>query len=77
MAKGHKGGHIDFAPHLDKPKNMPGDMPMHAISKKFGGKRLKPHESGPMHKEGGDPDGKGHGLHGAKKKQPKMTSKHK
>jgi len=75
MAKKKAGG----IPHptLDKPKNMPGSMPLQ--NKKFsGGKGPKQGGgNGAQHSEGGDFGGDKHGLHGGKGKGTKMTPKDK
>lgn len=60
--------------HLVKPKNMPGDMPLH--NKKFSGGKGPTQGGGPskMHTEGGDFGKDQHGLHGHDSKAV-MTSK--
>lgn len=72
MAKTKTGGHIDFAPHLDKPKNMPGAMPLQntKFGKTSGGGKEAP--KGKMHKEGGNFGGDQHDMHGAMGKKPKV-----
>jgi hypothetical protein len=75
MAREKKSGSIPH-PTLDRPKNMPGNMPSPAVGKMFGGKgRLKPHVGGKMHSKGGDFGPDQHGLHGAGVKAPRMASK--
>lgn len=74
MAKASGGGKINFNPHLDKPKNMPGDMPL--MNKKFSGGKGPKQGGGDGKKGMGGTGGEDHGLHGAAK-APKGKAKKK